>query len=62
MTSSTAGPRPVSLEIRGFRAFGTEARTLQLDAPLRRDTLAGVNPYWRIGWSIGLRGSAHMRR
>jgi hypothetical protein len=29
---------------------------------VRRDTLAGVNPYWRIGWSIGLRGSAHMRR
>lgn len=27
-------PRLMSLEIRGFRAFGTEARTLQLDAPL----------------------------
>lgn len=29
-----SGPRLVSLEVRGFRAFGTEARTLQLDAPL----------------------------
>ncbi len=28
------GPRLVSLEVRGFRSFGTEARTLQLDAPL----------------------------
>lgn len=27
-------PRLVSLEIRGFRAFGTEARVLHLDAPL----------------------------
>ena len=36
MTAVTAptGPRLVSLEVRGFRAFGTEARTLQLDAPL----------------------------
>ncbi|WP_428338667.1 AAA family ATPase [Mycobacterium sp.] len=34
MTGGTTGPRLVSLEIRGFRAFGTEARTLQLDAPL----------------------------
>ena len=34
MTSSMTGPRLVSVEIRGFRAFGTEARTLQLDAPL----------------------------
>lgn len=33
MTAAT-GPRLVSLEIRGFRAFGTQARTLQLDAPL----------------------------
>lgn len=33
MTTAT-GPRLVSLEIRGFRAFGTQARTLQLDAPL----------------------------
>ncbi len=32
MTTAT-GPRLVSLEVRGFRAFGTEARTLQLDAP-----------------------------
>ncbi|WP_299304818.1 AAA family ATPase [uncultured Brachybacterium sp.] len=28
------GPRLVSLEIRGFRAFGTEPRILQVDAPL----------------------------
>ncbi len=28
------GPRLVSIEIRGFRAFGTEPRLLQLDAPL----------------------------
>lgn len=27
-------PRLISLEVRGFRAFGAEARTLQLDAPL----------------------------
>ncbi|GAB4911136.1 AAA family ATPase [Mycobacterium avium subsp. hominissuis] len=27
-------PRLMSLEIRGFRAFGNEARVLQLDAPL----------------------------
>lgn len=29
-----SGPRLVSVEIRGFRAFGTEARELHLDAPL----------------------------
>ncbi|MGH3971310.1 MAG: AAA family ATPase, partial [Mycobacterium sp.] len=34
VTAGGNGPRLVSLEIRGFRAFGTEARTLQLDAPL----------------------------
>lgn len=32
--TATSRPRLVSLEIRGFRAFGTEVRTLQLDAPL----------------------------
>lgn len=32
--TAASRPRLVSLEIRGFRAFGTEARTLQLDAPL----------------------------
>ncbi len=32
--TAVSRPRLVSLEIRGFRAFGTEARTLQLDAPL----------------------------
>lgn len=30
----TGGPRLVSVEIRGFRAFGTEARRLHLDAPI----------------------------
>ncbi|MDN4517111.1 hypothetical protein QYF68_04640 [Mycolicibacterium austroafricanum] len=33
-TVAVSGPRLVSLEVRGFRAFGTEARTLRLDAPL----------------------------
>ena len=34
-TAAVVGsPRLVSLEVRGFRAFGTEARNLQLDAPL----------------------------
>ncbi|WP_078344758.1 AAA family ATPase [Mycobacteroides chelonae] len=32
--TAASRPRLVSLEIRGFRAFGTEARTLLLDAPL----------------------------
>lgn len=32
--AGAGGPRLVSLEIRGFRAFGTEARVVQLDAPL----------------------------
>lgn len=32
--TAAARPRLVSLEIRGFRAFGTEARVLQLDTPL----------------------------
>jgi AAA domain-containing protein len=31
---SGVGPRLVSVEIRGFRAFGTEARQLDLDAPI----------------------------
>ncbi|MHA7663250.1 AAA family ATPase [Mycolicibacterium sp. HS_4_1] len=32
--ASTTRPRLLSLEVRGFRAFGTEARTLDLDAAL----------------------------
>jgi DNA repair exonuclease SbcCD ATPase subunit len=34
VVTAAACPRLVSLEIRGFRAFGTEPRILQLDAPL----------------------------
>ncbi|ORA15710.1 AAA family ATPase [Mycobacterium arosiense] len=33
-TAGASGPRLVSLEVRGFRAFGTEPRTLDLDAGL----------------------------
>jgi hypothetical protein len=33
MTAANS-PRLISLEVRGFRAFGAEARVLQLDAPL----------------------------
>lgn len=32
--ATASGPRLVSMEVRGFRAFGTEVRILQLDAPL----------------------------